>query len=106
MVKVGDIFETSWGYEQTNVDFFQVVKVTGKSVVVRHIKSKETEIKDASGISTMTGHVVPVKNAFDGEPKTRRLRIGYGGAEVFDAGESYGTAELWNGKPQWVSHYA
>lgn len=28
-VKVGDMFYTSWGYEQTNVNFFQVVELVG-----------------------------------------------------------------------------
>lgn len=36
-VKVGDIFETSWGYDQTNVNFFQVIAVTEKSARVREV---------------------------------------------------------------------
>ena len=32
-VKVGDIFHLSWGYEQTNADFFQVVALSGESSV-------------------------------------------------------------------------
>ena len=32
-VKVGDIFSASWGYEQTNNDFFQVVALCGDSSV-------------------------------------------------------------------------
>ena len=32
-VKVGDVFDCSWGYEQTNVDFFQVVEKVGDSSV-------------------------------------------------------------------------
>jgi len=32
-VKVGDLFRASWGYEQTNVDFFQVVELVGESSV-------------------------------------------------------------------------
>ena len=32
-IKVGDWFEMSWGYEQTNVDFFQVVELVGESSV-------------------------------------------------------------------------
>lgn len=37
-VKVGDIFESSWGYEQTNVDFFQVIALVGEtSVRVRQV---------------------------------------------------------------------
>ena len=32
-VKVGDVFAMSWGYDQTNVDFFQVVEIVGSSSV-------------------------------------------------------------------------
>lgn len=32
-VKVGDLFYTSWGYEQSNVNFFQVVALAGESSV-------------------------------------------------------------------------
>ena len=37
-VKIGDIFSASWGYDQTNYNFFQVVKLCGKqSVRVREV---------------------------------------------------------------------
>lgn len=37
-VKVGDLFYSSWGYEQTNVTFFQVIELIGKkSVRVREV---------------------------------------------------------------------
>ena len=37
-VKVGDLFYASWGYEQTNVNFFQIVALVGKnSVRVREV---------------------------------------------------------------------
>ena len=40
-VKVGDIFTASWGYDQTNVDFFQVVALCGESSVrVREVNPK------------------------------------------------------------------
>ena len=32
-IKVGDLFYSSWGYDQTNVDFFQVVALSGESSV-------------------------------------------------------------------------
>lgn len=32
-LRVGDILVMSWGYDQTNLNFFQVVKVCGKSSV-------------------------------------------------------------------------
>lgn len=38
-VKVGDLFSATWGYDQTNVDFFQVVSLAGKcSVRVRQVR--------------------------------------------------------------------
>lgn len=33
--KVGDIFYTSWGYDQTNVEFYKVVRVSKSSVWVQ-----------------------------------------------------------------------
>lgn len=35
--KVGDILYSSWGYEQTNLDFFQVVAVTEKSIRIKEV---------------------------------------------------------------------
>lgn len=43
-IKVGDIFSASWGYEQTNNDFFQVVALAGDcSVRVREVVPKLTD---------------------------------------------------------------
>ena len=41
-VKVGDLFHSSWGYDQTNNDFFQVVALVGDSSVrVREVYRSE-----------------------------------------------------------------
>lgn len=56
--EVGEIWYTSWGYEQTNVDFWQVVKSTEKTVWFRPIKKEYTE----EGF--LRGHSVPVPNKF------------------------------------------
>lgn len=38
-VSVGDVFYLDWGYDQTNVDFFQVVSLCGEtSVRVKHVR--------------------------------------------------------------------
>lgn len=41
-VRVGDIFYASWGYDQTNIDFVRVDKVspTGKTVICRMMSQK------------------------------------------------------------------
>jgi pimeloyl-ACP methyl ester carboxylesterase len=38
-VVVGDIYRTSWGYDQTNVEFFQAIEVKGKYCILREIES-------------------------------------------------------------------
>lgn len=51
-IKVGDIFYTSWGYEQTNIDFFQVVALKGKTqVVIREVALNKKEEVGVSGMS-------------------------------------------------------
>lgn len=42
-VKVGDFFSSSWGYDQTNVDFYKVVGVTPKGVKVQAWKSETVD---------------------------------------------------------------
>lgn len=48
-VKVGDYFSISWGYEQTNVDFFQVIALVGEtSVRIREVNPPIIE-EEATG---------------------------------------------------------
>lgn len=48
-VKVGDVFRATWGWEQTNNDFFQVVELVGSSSVrVREVHLRIIE-SDATG---------------------------------------------------------
>ncbi len=52
-VQVGDIFEATWGYEQTNVDFFQVVELVGSSSVrVREVYPERIK-EDYAGYNGM-----------------------------------------------------
>lgn len=39
-VRVGDIFEMSWGYDQTNVNYFQVTRLSAGGCFVREIGAK------------------------------------------------------------------
>lgn len=58
-LKVGDIFKTSWGYEQTNVNFFQVIEIKKKKFLVKEIGL--TVIKQTSWTSDI---VTPNKDDF------------------------------------------
>ena len=61
-IKVGDIFEMSWGYEQTNVDFFRVEELKGKTQVV--IREVYLELESEEGISWCASNRVYNKNKF------------------------------------------
>lgn len=51
-IGVGDIFHTSWGYEQTNNDFFQVVALVGEcSVRIREVYPRLISEKGVSGMA-------------------------------------------------------
>jgi hypothetical protein len=52
--KVGDILEMSWGYEQTNLDFFKIVAVTEKTVRLVEVSMK---VKGQTGVSGMSRYV-------------------------------------------------
>lgn len=59
-VKVGDVFFESWGYEQTNIDFWQVVELKGTTQIVLKAINKEV-VRDCGFRSCM---VRPVKDSF------------------------------------------
>ena len=42
--KIGDILYSSWGYDQTNIEFFKVVKVSKFSVWIQEIGKKVVEV--------------------------------------------------------------
>lgn len=46
---VGDTVYTSWGYDQTNVEFFQIVELKERSVVVRQVAENNSDHGQAGG---------------------------------------------------------
>ena len=102
-LKVGDIMVSSWGYEQTNVDFYQVVGLRGSFIVqLRQICKKECE---STGYLTMAGMCIADKDSFlegkNGEMFEKRVHAG----NRFNL-ESYSHASQWDGKPTYYSWYA
>lgn len=96
-VKVDDVFYSSWGYDQTNVDWYQVVKVTPASVYVKKI---------SSALSDDGRHVVPVLGRFlnDKKPALHRVQsyTDHGGIEhVFLHWTSFASLYPWDGTPKY-----
>lgn len=69
--KVGDILYDSWGYEQTNIDFFQVTKVSDKSVWIRRISGEM--VPNTQGHDS--ANVRPIKDKFVGEEVVKPLIV-------------------------------
>lgn len=63
-IKPGDILEDSWGYEQTNVEFYLVTKIISAcKIEIVELGHTETEAN-----SSMSGYVIPDKDRRIGEP--------------------------------------
>lgn len=95
-LKVGDILVSSWGYEQTNVNYFQVLRITGKSVEIQGIR-KHSHGEDGF----MTGKCEPIANDFFGKKMMKRYVPGQS-IRI----SSYEYASKWDGKPDRQSWYA
>jgi len=53
-IEVGDVFYLNWGYDQTNVDFFQVVELCGETSV--RVKNVRPQIVKTDGEGFMCAH--------------------------------------------------
>lgn len=127
-VKVGDFFYSSWGYDQTNIDFYKVVGLTpsGKSVKVQKWTSAVessavgADYVVAGGGPVMERDLKPGVSEEDywamdywerqeatvevpAKVETKRLQS-YGEGEskrFYFSVNSYSSASLWDGQPQY-----
>lgn len=75
--EVGDLFYCSWGYDQVNIDFYQVTNVLNKMVEVRSIEgTRQYE-------GPMNGKTCPVPNEFTSEPRRFLLKYSVRGCPFF-----------------------
>ena len=96
-LKVGDILYTSWGYDQTNIDYYQVTRVPGPmSVEIRKIAANSGPEE-----GFMSASCTAAKDKFIGEPMIKRANS-CNSVKI----ESYAWASPWDGKPKRYSWYA
>ena len=67
---VGTILRACWGYDQTNIDYYQVTRVIGKSVEIRAISQQREET------GYMQGKCVPAPDSLIGEPMRKLVQQG------------------------------
>lgn len=99
-LKTGDIIVESWGYEQTNVNFYQVIAVNGKqTITIREICATYEET------GFMQGTCIPRKDVFTNDSLLMKKRVyKFGTSERVNI-RSYSSAQKWDGKPEFCSWY-
>jgi len=121
---VGDILVCSWGWEQTNVDYYKVVRRTKASAWIVPIGQRmvpgsegfmsESVLPDPDKVLGHEYEEVSESGASrcancyrkprEHGPQIHRVRH-YNGEAVLTM-TSYSSAFPWNGKPDYASHYA
>lgn len=96
-VKVGDIFVSAGGYEQTNVTFYRIVAVTNASVEIVVIGGNRKYT------GPMCGETVPILNDVGIDRKTVRIRVDGDGTVSFKG--IWGSTFPWNGQPCFFSEW-
>lgn len=91
---IGEVLYDSWGYDQTNIDYYQVTELKPRSIVIRPIMQAYSEQ------CFMSGPTQPRRNEFSGEPITKPLRADGSIAS------KHGCFSKWTGASVWSSHYA
>ena len=112
---LGDILHHSWGYDQTQCDYYQVTEVKPKSVVLKPIAAKSC---DTTG--PMAEMCLPVKDHFvsghcalkrySGKVSEVTKKVSFytnkDGTLQYFIPVPYGWCDLWNGKKNYHSWYA
>ena len=94
---VGDILVSSWGYDQTNIEFYQVTALIGRTMVeIRPIASETV-----SEPGWMQEYVRAVPGSFVGKPQRRKASDGYVSITSFS-----GAWKDEPGKTHLATHYA
>ena len=131
-VEIGHILSASWGYDQTNIDYYKVIRKTAAMVELRAIGQKFVEAD-----SSMSEYVMPDPDneLFDSAfmPRAKAVKNGYEITNDYEGGDwvyarfpeiskhkanfdqhnglwvkfaSYKYAYSWDGKKDFQSHWA
>lgn len=98
-VNVGDIYVCSWGYDQTNIDYYKVTNVKNKTVNLVSIG------QNRNYTGTMQGECVPDPSVTGNKIYTKRM-IDNGNNSVSFKMTSYSWAYKWNGKTNHFTEWA
>lgn len=92
--KVGDILYSSWGYDQTNIDFYEVRRVMGSMIVIQELENKI--VRNDGPMH----YVVPITGQYKGAPLRRKFGPRWNGKGYAVSVHSSASASLWDGTPK------
>lgn len=98
-LKVGDILQSSYGYNRTIYNFYKVIRTTGSSVVLH--KLVKNYIDGDNGGWATSWRVMPIEDELDSRerPFTKRVKEGFMGEPCVKV-SSYEWAYKWDGYPK------
>ena len=121
--KIGDILYSSWGYDQTNIEFFKVVKVSEFSVWIQEVGSKivevtgwahekvvpndssEYQVRNWDNVEDAFGNVNPFIKKTHSISRHKIKHFDWKDEESYYVTlNSFSHAYLWDGKPTEASH--
>lgn len=98
--KVGDVLHGSWGYDQTNCEFFEILDILGKrAVVIRELK----HVHVAGSAGSMSESVIADRGADRFHGSELRKIVGVDGYVRLHTSCSL---HAWDGRPCYSSWYA
>lgn len=102
--ETGAILRDSWGYDQTNIDFYCIVKRAGLYATILPLKKQSGEFNGQA----MTREEEPGEIDFTKDPIRKKI-AGYEGKDIGFTLRNYtggGWCELWKGEKETSTHYA
>ena len=99
-VKIGDIFHYSWGYDQTQCEYYQVIERSGYMVKIQEICQESVPGSDGF----MCDHRIAKKDNFIND-KVLTKKIYFSNDKPY-LSFPYGSCSLWDGRPMYCSWYA
>ncbi|BCA97241.1 hypothetical protein TUM19329_36020 (plasmid) [Legionella antarctica] len=95
-LQIGSILYTSWGYEQTNIDFYEVTRLIGKTT----LELREISQSCVPGQYGLSGKTKPIPSHFVSDPFKKRISTE--GSVRIDGHGAY----IWSGEALNYSSYA
>lgn len=99
-ISKGTIIFNSWGYDQTNIDYYQVISTTDHFVMLQELKSVDWP----DGPGTMTGKKSPIYGSAHGPIVKHKVKPAYDGGVYIKF--QYGIGKVWDGKSKHYTCYA